>query len=88
MRAPETPSTGLQRAPDWDSVHLQKFPAKTTFAWEPLWTPSIRGATKVAAESLKAQLHSQGKLTMPSRENRKIGHEIEILKANEHASYV
>jgi hypothetical protein len=35
-----------------------------------------------------AQLHSQGELTTPSRENRKIRHEIEILKTNEHASYV
>jgi hypothetical protein len=43
--------------------------------------------TTVAAESLIAQLYSQGKLTTPSRENRKIRHEIEILKANEHASY-
>jgi hypothetical protein len=40
------------------------------------------GATTVAAESLIGQLHSQGKLTTPRRENRKIGHEIEILKAN------
>jgi hypothetical protein len=42
------------------------------------------GATAVAVESLITQLHSQGKLTSPSRENRKIRHEIE----NEHASYV
>jgi hypothetical protein len=39
------------------------------------------GATTVAAESLIAQLHSQGKLTTPRRENRKIRHEIEIVKA-------
>jgi hypothetical protein len=45
------------------------------------------GATTVAAESLIAQLLSQGKLTTPSRENLKIRHEIENLKANEHASY-
>jgi hypothetical protein len=44
------------------------------------------GATTVAAESLIAQLHTQGKLTTPRRENRKIQHEIEILKANKHAS--
>jgi hypothetical protein len=42
------------------------------------------GDTTVAAESLD----SQGKLTMLRRENLKIRHENEILKANEHASYV
>jgi hypothetical protein len=42
-------------------------------------------ATKEAAESLIAQLHSQGKVITPRHENRKIRHEIEILKANEHA---
>jgi hypothetical protein len=46
------------------------------------------GATTVAAESLIDQLHSQGKPITPSRENRKIRHEIEILKANENDSYV
>jgi hypothetical protein len=34
-----------------------------------------------AAESLLAQLNSQGKLTMPRRKNREIQHENEILKA-------
>jgi menaquinone-dependent protoporphyrinogen IX oxidase len=43
---------------------------------------SQNGATKEAAESLIAQLHSQGKLTTLRRENRKIRHEIENLKAN------
>jgi hypothetical protein len=42
----------------------------------------------IAALSLIAQLHSQGKLTTPRRENRKIGHEIEMLKANEPVPYV
>jgi hypothetical protein len=46
------------------------------------------GATTVAAESLRAQHHSQGKLTMPRHENRKIRHEIEIFKAKEPAPYV
>jgi hypothetical protein len=46
------------------------------------------GATTIAAESLIAQLHSQGKLTTPRRENRKIRHEIKTLKANELAPYV
>jgi hypothetical protein len=41
-------------------------------------------AVPVAEESLRAQLHSHGKLTTPRRENRKIRHENEILKANEH----
>jgi hypothetical protein len=42
-----------------------------------------RSGLSVAAESLIAQLHSQGKLITPGRENRKIWHENEILKANE-----
>jgi hypothetical protein len=46
------------------------------------------GAITVAAESLLVQLDSQDKLTTPRRENWKIRHENEILKANEHASYV
>jgi hypothetical protein len=46
------------------------------------------GATTGAAESLRAQLHSQGTLTTPRRENRKIRHEIEILKAQEPTPYV
>jgi hypothetical protein len=45
-------------------------------------------ATTVAAESLIAQLDLQGNLSTPRRENLKIRHENEILKANEHASYV
>jgi hypothetical protein len=46
------------------------------------------GATTAAAESLISQLHSQGNLTKPRRENGKIRHEIEMLKANEPAPYV
>jgi hypothetical protein len=45
-------------------------------------------ATTVAAESLIAQLHSQGKLSTPRRKNRKIRHDIEILKAKEPTPYV
>jgi hypothetical protein len=41
------------------------------------------GAMTVAAESLRAQLHSQCKLTTPRHENRKIRHENELLKAKE-----
>jgi hypothetical protein len=41
-------------------------------------------ATTEAAESLIDQLYSQSKLATPRRENRKIQHEIEIFKANEH----
>jgi hypothetical protein len=84
MRATETPSKGLQRAPGWDSVHLQNFFRQNMR----VVVDSQYGPTTVSAESLIAQLHSQGKLTTPSRENRKIRHKIEILKANEHASYV
>jgi hypothetical protein len=40
------------------------------------------GATTLAAESLRAQLHSQCKLTTPRHENQKIRHENKILKAN------
>jgi hypothetical protein len=46
------------------------------------------GATAEAAESLVAQLHSQGKLTTPRRENKKIRPEIEILKSKEPTPYV
>jgi hypothetical protein len=49
---------------------------------------SEHGDTKEAAKSLIAQLHSQGKLATPRQENRKIRHENEIVKANEHAPYV
>jgi hypothetical protein len=35
----------------------------------------------------KPQLHSQGEFTTPRCKNRKIRHEIEILKANEPAPY-
>jgi hypothetical protein len=41
------------------------------------------GATTGAAKGLIAKLHSHGKLTTERRENRKIRHENEILKANE-----
>jgi hypothetical protein len=46
------------------------------------------GTTTVAAESLIAQLDSQGKLIALRCENRKIRHENELLKTNEHSSYV
>jgi hypothetical protein len=68
MRALETIRTGLQLAPDWDILHLQKFSTKTTFALAP---DSQYGTTTEAAESLIAQLYSQGKLTTPSCENKK-----------------
>jgi hypothetical protein len=41
------------------------------------------GATTGAAGSLIDQLQSKGKFTTPRRENQKIRHENEILKANE-----
>jgi hypothetical protein len=40
-------------------------------------------ATTLAVESLRAQLHSQCKLTRPRHENQKIRHENELLKAKE-----
>jgi hypothetical protein len=46
------------------------------------------GATTEAAESLKAQLDSQAKLTTPRRKIKKIRHENKILKANEPSPYV
>jgi hypothetical protein len=49
---------------------------------------SMYWATTGAAKSPIAQLHSQGKLTTPRHQNRKIRHEIEIVKANESASNV
>jgi hypothetical protein len=41
------------------------------------------GATTLAAESLRAQLPSQCKLTTPRHKNRKIQHENELLNAKE-----
>jgi hypothetical protein len=57
---------------NWDCFHLQYYSAKPA----------------KAAESLIAQLHSQGLFTTPRFENRKIRHKIEILKANESAPNV
>jgi hypothetical protein len=59
------------RAPYWDRVQLQAVDY------------SQYGATTLAAESLRAQLHSQCKLTTPRHENRKIRHENKLLKAKE-----
>jgi hypothetical protein len=64
QRAPETLSTTVKRAPDWDSFHLQIFSAKTTFtSTMSSAVGSQYGAITAAAESLIAQLYSQGKLT-------------------------
>jgi hypothetical protein len=70
MRAGETPSTGLQRAPDWDSVHS----SSKIFRKNKICMRAVAqyGATTVAAESLIAQLHSQGKITTASRESFEI----------------
>jgi hypothetical protein len=43
------------------------------------------GAMTVAAEILRAQLHSQSKLTTAWHENRKIRYENELLEAKEPA---
>jgi hypothetical protein len=82
MSAPETQSMGLQRAPDWDSFRLQNNICMSSEV------VSQYGAMTEAAESLIAQLYSQGKLTTPRHENRNIQHKNEILKANEPAPYV
>jgi hypothetical protein len=50
------------------------------------YSAKISEPTTIAADSLIAQLHSTDKLTTPRRENRKIRHETEIVKANEPAS--
>jgi hypothetical protein len=76
MKAPEALSTGLQRAPVWDLFRQNNICISAVVG-------SQYGATIGAAESLIAQLHSQGKLTTPRLENQKIRHENEILKANE-----
>jgi hypothetical protein len=48
MAPPYILTTGLQRAPDWDSFLLQYYSAK------------LSGATTIAADSLIAQLDSKG----------------------------
>jgi hypothetical protein len=42
---------GAAGAPDWDSVHLQSSPAKTTFACYPEWVGTYYGTTTEAVES-------------------------------------
>jgi hypothetical protein len=65
---------GTAGAPDWVSVHLQNFSAKTVlYLHETHSGVIVYGATSGAAESLIAQF----------QENKSIRHEIEILKANE-----
>jgi hypothetical protein len=49
---------------------------------------SYYGATTEAVESLIAHLHSQGKLTMPRREDQIIRNEIKMLKPNKWLSKV
>jgi hypothetical protein len=65
------PSPGLYAAafPELSLISYVK-PIEKYLAFEP-WSGS------------KYRLHSQGKLTTPRRENRKIRHENVILKANE-----
>jgi hypothetical protein len=58
---------------------FKKFPPKQHLHERRSGLP-VQGKTG-AAESLIAQLHSQGKLTAPKCKNRKIRHENEILKA-------
>jgi hypothetical protein len=70
MRAPETLSTGLQRArPRTGTVSIFKiFPPNQHLHERKRGLP-VRGA----AESIIAQLDSQGKRTMPRCKNKKIG---------------
>jgi hypothetical protein len=70
MRALESLSTGLQRAPDWDRFHLQNF-SENEFC-----SGSQYGAMTEAAERPIAQLYSQDKLRL---ENRTSQHENEVL---------
>jgi hypothetical protein len=87
MRAPDTLTPGLQKSPG-----LGQFPSSILFRQCNICMSAVLssqyGATTVAAESLRAQLHSQGKLSTPRRKNRKIRHEIELLNAKEPAPYV
>jgi hypothetical protein len=76
MRAPEALSMG-QKEPRIGTVSsFKNFPPKQHLH-------ERRSGLLGAAERLIDQLHSQGKLTRPRRENRKIRHKNEISKANE-----
>jgi hypothetical protein len=78
---------GAAQSPDLDC-----FPSSILFCQTSICMSTVvgsqYGATVGAAESQRAQLHSQGKLIMPRSENRKIWHKSEILKANEHSPRV
>jgi hypothetical protein len=78
----EYSKSGAAKSPGLGLFPSSKIFLKNNIYMSALVTPSA-GLYTVAAESLKIQLHSQGKLTTPRRENRKIRHEIEISKANE-----
>jgi hypothetical protein len=83
MRTLDSSKNGDAVSPDWDSFHLKIFLQKSLCL-----IPVVRsqyGTTPEAAESLKAQINSQSKLTTTNRKNRKFEHENEALKENEHA---
>jgi hypothetical protein len=82
MRAPEAVSTGLQRAPRAGTVSTFKiFPQKQHLHERRSGLP-VRGYNISCGKS-NSPAPPTGKLTTPRRKNRKIGHENEILKANE-----
>jgi hypothetical protein len=73
MRAPEALSTGFKEP------GLGQCPSSKIFRQNNICMSAVvgsqYGATTGAAENLIAQLHSQGKLTTPRCENRKIPNE-------------
>jgi hypothetical protein len=77
-----------RRAPDNDPVSIFNLIPPNQHLHERRIGLLVRGYMTEAAESLIAQLHSHNKLTTPRRENLKIRHENESLKANEPAPYV
>jgi hypothetical protein len=82
MRAPESSKYGAAKSPGLGQCPSSKYFRQNNICLSAVMG-SQYGATTGAAGSPISQLHSQGKLTTPRRENRKIRHENKILKANE-----
>jgi hypothetical protein len=87
-------------APNFDHLHAEEL---LIVIWRPIYSNDgatkslglglLPSSTLLANDnccgySIIAQLHLQGKLTMPRRETQKIRHENKMLKANEPTSYV
>jgi hypothetical protein len=85
MRAPKT-QYGAAKSPGLGQVLSSKIFRQTSICMSAV-VGSQYGAITVAAASLIAQLDSQGKLTTPRRENRKIRHENEIFETDEFSPY-